>query len=37
MNVEFPGRNHPAMFWLILVLALASVAVIRVVWLWKKW
>jgi magnesium transporter len=37
MNVEFPGRTHPAMFWLILVLALASVAVIRVVWLWKKW
>jgi magnesium transporter len=37
MNVEFPGRTHPAMFWFILTLALASVALIRVVWLWKKW
>jgi len=37
MNVDFPGKDHPAMFWLILSLALLSVAFVRLVWRWKKW
>ncbi len=37
MNVEFPGREHPWMFWLILLFATASVVFIRFVWWWKKW
>jgi magnesium transporter len=37
MNVEFPGKGHPAMFWLILALALVSVVAVRFVWWWKKW
>lgn len=37
MNVEFPGKYHPMMFWLILVLALVSVFLVRWVWWWKKW
>jgi magnesium transporter len=37
MNVEFPGRNHPGMFWWILVLALGSIGLVRFVWWWKKW
>lgn len=37
MNVHFPGEEHPWMFWIILTLALASVASVRLVWTWKKW
>lgn len=37
MNVEFPGREHPAMFWIIIALALLSVLVVRLVWRWKRW
>jgi magnesium transporter len=37
MNVEFPGRTHPWMFWIIVCLALASVVVVRLVWWLKKW
>jgi len=37
MNVEFPGRTHPLMFWVILALAVCSVGFIRFVWLWKRW
>jgi magnesium transporter len=37
MNVHFPGKDHPAAFWLILALALASVVLMRFVLLWKKW
>lgn len=37
MNVTFPGKDHPGMFWLILGLALVSVFSVRWVWWWKKW
>jgi len=37
MNVEFPGRTHPWMFWVILGLAVLSVASVRLVWRWKGW
>jgi len=37
MNVEFPGKAHPWMFWLILGLAILSVASVRLVWRWKRW
>jgi len=37
MNVEFPFRQSPWMFWTILGLAGLSVATVRIVWLWKKW
>lgn len=37
MNVEFPGRQHPLMFWLIIILAGLSVILVRAVWWWKKW
>ena len=37
MNVEFPLKNHPWAFWLILLMALGSVLVVRLVWRWKKW
>jgi magnesium transporter len=37
MNVEFPFRQAPWMFWFILVLAGLSVATVRIIWLWKKW
>jgi magnesium transporter len=37
MNVEFPGRTHPWMFWIIVGFALASTALVRVVWWLKKW
>jgi len=37
MNVEFPGREHPHMFWMILVLAALSVGAVRFVWRWKGW
>ncbi|NUQ65776.1 MAG: magnesium transporter CorA family protein [Pirellulales bacterium] len=37
MNVDFPGRQHPWMFWAILFLAAASVGLVRVIWWWKKW
>lgn len=37
MNVEFPGRDHPLAFWFILILALGSVAFVRLMWWWKRW
>ena len=37
MNVPFPGQQHPAMFWVILTLAASSVALVRLIWRWKKW
>jgi magnesium transporter len=37
MNVDFPGRQHPLMFWIIIVLAGLSVILVRTVWWWKKW
>jgi magnesium transporter len=37
MNVEFPGKNHPYAFWMILGVALTSVLAVRLVWRWKKW
>jgi magnesium transporter len=37
MNVEFPLKQSPWMFWMILALAGLSVATVRIVWLWKKW
>jgi magnesium transporter len=37
MNVDFPGREHPGMFWIIIVLASASVGAVRFVWWWKRW
>lgn len=37
MNVEFPGRTHPSMFWIVLFLATVSVLMVRIVWLWKQW
>jgi Mg2+ and Co2+ transporter CorA len=37
MNVDFPGKEHPSTFWIILLLAAGSVFFIRFVWWWKKW
>jgi len=37
MNVEFPGRQHPWMFWIIIVLAGLSVISVRLMWRWKRW
>ncbi|MCU0977715.1 MAG: hypothetical protein MUF25_00950 [Pirellulaceae bacterium] len=37
MNVSFPGKDWPWMFWWILAIAAVSVASLRIVWLWKKW
>ena len=37
MNVEFPGREHPWTFWVILLFAVGSVVFIRFVWWWRKW
>jgi magnesium transporter len=37
MNVYFPGRDHPAMFWVVIALALISVLFVRVFLWWKKW
>jgi magnesium transporter len=37
MNVNFPGKDHPLMFWAILGLALASVVFVRFMWWWKRW
>jgi magnesium transporter len=37
MNVSFPGKDHPLMFWIILLLAMISVLAVRMVWRWKKW
>jgi magnesium transporter len=37
MNVSFPGREWPWMFWAIVAAATLSVASLRIVWLWKKW
>src|SRR3972149_11839907 len=34
MNVNFPGKDHPAMFWLIMGLALGSVVLMRYILLW---
>ena len=37
MNVEFPGKQHPLMFWFIIAMAGCSVFSVRLMWLWKKW
>lgn len=37
MNVQFPGMDHPWMFWIVLAMAGVSALVVRTVWLWKKW
>ena len=37
MNVSFPGKDHPHAFWGILILALATVLLVRLVWWWKRW
>jgi magnesium transporter len=37
MNVDFPGKDHPLMFWLIIALAGISVLSVRLVWRWKGW
>jgi magnesium transporter len=37
MNVEFPGRTHPHMFWIVMAMACVSVFIVRMVWLWKRW
>lgn len=37
MNVEFPGRDYPHMFWVILALASATLVLVRWVLWWKKW
>jgi magnesium transporter len=37
MNVNFPGKDHPGMFWIIMALALVSVVLVRFIWWWKKW
>jgi magnesium transporter len=37
MNVDFPGRRHPLMFWMIISLAGVSVGLVRLIWWWKKW
>jgi magnesium transporter len=37
MNVQFPGMNHPLMFWIVLGLAFFSSLMVRFVWWLKKW
>lgn len=37
MNVDFPGKDHPLMFWIIIALAALSVGLVRIVWRWKRW
>ncbi|MHB8898578.1 MAG: magnesium transporter CorA family protein [Thermoguttaceae bacterium] len=37
MNVEFPGRTHPWMFWIIVAMAAMSVGLVRLILWWKKW
>lgn len=37
MNVNFPGRDSPFAFWMILGLAFCSIGLVRVIWWWKKW
>jgi magnesium transporter len=37
MNVDFPGRDHPAAFWVIISLAGLSVLGVRLMLRWKKW
>lgn len=37
MNVDFPGRTHPWMFWIVLGMAFLSILMVRTVWWWKKW
>jgi len=37
MNVEFPGKEHPLMFWVIIALAGLSVLAVRLIWRWKRW
>lgn len=37
MNVEFPGRTNPWMFWIIITLAGISVGLVRLMWWWRRW
>ncbi|MDP2807235.1 MAG: CorA family divalent cation transporter, partial [bacterium] len=37
MNVKIPIQQHPWAFWIILVLALISVAGFMIFWRFKKW
>jgi magnesium transporter len=37
MNVPIPGQQHQQSFWLIMVLAFASVGLLMMVWKRKKW
>jgi magnesium transporter len=37
MNVPIPGQEHQHSFWLIMVLAIASVGLMMLVWKRKKW
>ncbi len=37
MNVNFPGKDHPWMFWFIVALAGLSVLAVRLIWRWKRW
>jgi len=37
MNVDFPGKDHPMMFWIVLLLAGVSSLLVRFLWWWKKW
>jgi magnesium transporter len=37
MNVSFPGKDHPGMFWIIMGLAFVSVVLVRFIWWWKRW
>lgn len=37
MNVDFPFKDHPYAFWIILSLALGSVGFVRLMWWWKRW
>jgi magnesium transporter len=37
MNVPIPGQEHQHSFWLIMILAIASVATMMLIWKRKKW
>jgi magnesium transporter len=37
MNVPIPGQEHQHSFWLIMILAISSVALMMVIWKRKKW
>ena len=37
MNVQFPMKDHPMMFWIILCLAGSSAVVVGMVWKYKRW